>query len=231
MKSKVLKAGFFAAALLISGALQAGTVLVPGLSGSGIDVPVTSKKEKRFLTTTRQRFDYSCGSAALSTLLTYHYADPVSEETIFRWMYDHGDQQKIRKVGFSMLDMKNYLTARGYKADGYRVELDQLARYSLPAIVLIDLKGYRHFVVVKGVTDRHILLGDSATGIRAMPRTEFEPMWTGLAFVVQPLKVKPQFNRLDEWRVREPAPFGMALHATELANITFLLPGPGSAGP
>ncbi len=34
---------------------------------------VVSVKEARFTTTQRQQFDFSCGSAAVATLLTHHY--------------------------------------------------------------------------------------------------------------------------------------------------------------
>ena len=42
-------------------------------------------------------------------------------------MYQNGDQAKIRKVGFSMLDMKRYAEARGLRAEGYRPTLDEVA--------------------------------------------------------------------------------------------------------
>lgn len=214
--------------------LIAGTVVIPGLPGSDISVRITSKEEARFRTTVRQRYDYSCGSAALATLLTYHYDHPATETGIFKWMFEHGDQDKIRRVGFSMLDMKRYLEAKGYSADGYKVTLDQLASASIPAIVLIELKGYKHFVVVKGITGKHVLVGDSSTGTRVVARSAFESIWKGLAFVLNPSEKHnaASFNNPAEWRASaHPVPLGLALGLDELANINFLLPGPGGAGP
>lgn len=213
----------------------AGTVVVPGVSGGSFTVgKVTSLKEARYLSTVHQQYDFSCGSAALSTLLTYHYQDSVSEQEVFLWMYNHGDQAKIRREGFSMLDMKHYLEANGYRADGFYVSLDRLADAGVPAIVLINIKSYNHFVVVKGVTDKRVLLGDPSAGIRIMQRDEFTKLWNGLVFIIRNRNILTQnnFNRMDEWRrVREKAPLGLALRDSALANITMLMPGPGGIGP
>lgn len=220
---------------LATGYAGAGTVLVPGVSGGSFTIKgVTSLKEARYRATIHQKYDFSCGSAALATLLTYHYDDQVSEEDVFKWMYSHGEQAKIRREGFSLLDMKNFLEANGYRADGYKVSLDKLALAGVPAIVLINVKGYRHFVVVKGVTDKRVLVGDPGMGVRIAPREEFEKMWNGLVFIIRNRNIQSQnnFNRMEEWRrVKEKAPLGLALKNSDLANITMLLPGPGGAGP
>jgi predicted double-glycine peptidase len=213
----------------------AGTVMVPGAYGDFYTVnKVISLKEARFSETVHQQYDFSCGSAALATLLTYHYQDSVTEQEVFLWMYNHGDQAKIHKEGFSLLDMKNYLEANGYHADGFYVSLDQLAEAGVPAIVLINIKGYNHFVVVKGITDSRVLIGDPSVGGRIMPRGEFEKMWNGLVFLIRNKNILTQnnFNRMDEWRhVSGKAPVGLALRDSSLANITMLLPGPGGIGP
>lgn len=212
---------------------EAGLVVVPGLSGSGFNVQVTSRKEALYETTVHQQYDFSCGSAALATLLTHHYATPVTEQDVFSWMYEKGDQEKIRREGFSLLDMKNYLEARGFHADGYYVALDKLAGAGVPAIVLISIKGYMHFVVVKGVTDKRVLIGDPATGIKVLARDDFEKMWNGLVFIIRDKTTLAgnNFNRLDEWQVKGQTPMGLALRANELANVTYLLQRQGGAGP
>jgi predicted double-glycine peptidase len=214
---------------------DAGTVTLPGVSGGTFTVnKVTSLKEARFRSTIHQQYDFSCGSAALATLLTYHYQDTVTEPEVFKWMYENGNQEKIRREGFSLLDMKNYLEAHGYNADGYYASLDRLAEAGVPAITLINIKNYRHFVVVKGVTDKKVLIGDPSAGVKIIPRGEFEKMWNGLVFIIRNKNIlsKDNFNRMAEWRgVREKAPLGTALITTDLANITMLLPGPGGAGP
>ena len=100
-------------------------------------------------------------------------------------MYRQGDQARIRKEGFSLLDMQRFLAARGLRADGFRLPLEKLVQARLPAVVLLRDRGYQHFVVVKGVRDGRVLLGDPAKGTRSLPLADFTAMWVGkLLFVI-----------------------------------------------
>lgn len=206
---------------------QAGTVMVFGASGGNIAVNVASKKEARFKSTLKQQYDFSCGSAALATLLTFHYADPVSEEEIFKAMYAAGDKDKIRKEGFSLLDIKKYLSERGYRADGFKTSLDKLKDIGIPAIVLINHKGYLHFVVIKGVTSTEVLLGDPSNGVRRMDRAEFESMWGGLLFLIRNKTevAKLYFNQETEWNMNPKPPLHLALERQDLSSMSLMLPG------
>jgi predicted double-glycine peptidase len=84
----------------------AGTLEGPARFGStaaGIGdfaVPVQSMEDRRFATVIRQRYDFSCGSAALATLLRYHYAGREDEAQVFRGMWAEGDRDQIRRLGF-----------------------------------------------------------------------------------------------------------------------------------
>ena len=118
-------------------AVPEGRVEIPVQAGGNFSVPVFSMKEQRFQKTIHQQYDFSCGSAALATLLTHHYNYPVSEQEVFREMFARGDQAKIKKEGFSLLDIKNYLATRGFEADGYVAELDKLSVAGIPAIALV----------------------------------------------------------------------------------------------
>lgn len=213
--------------LVMSSQAGAAVMTVPSASGGQFTVKVTSLKERRFKTTIRQQYDFSCGSAALATLLTFHYEDPVGEMEVFKTMYDAGNQEKIKKDGFSLLDIKKYLKARGYRADGFRTTLDKLKGVGIPAIVLMNHHGYRHFVVLKGVTGSEVLLGDPSYGVRRMPRDQFESMWNGLLFLIRnKLDVATRyFNRERSWQIHARAPLGTALGNHELANITWMLRG------
>ena len=52
--------------------------------GASYSLKVTSLKEARFRTTVPQRYDFSCGSAATATLLTWHFGHPVTEGEVFK---------------------------------------------------------------------------------------------------------------------------------------------------
>jgi predicted double-glycine peptidase len=127
-------------------------------------------------------------------------------------MYEEGDQAKINKEGFSLLDIKRYLERHGYKADGFRITLETLQELGVPAIVLITHNGFRHFVVVKGVTDRKVLVGDPTFGSKVIARPEFEQMWNKMVFLVRSRKdiATKHFNSKEEWLITGSAPLSAA---------------------
>jgi len=198
--------------------VQAGPMDLVGTGSGRYALKVTSLKEARFRTTVRQQYDFSCGSAALATLLTHHYGTQVSEQSVFEAMYAQGDQQKIQREGFSLLDMKRYLRDQGYQADGFELPLDKLVESGLPAIVLIAEKNYHHFVVVKGMRNGRVLIGDPSTGARALSRETFESVWVNrLLFVVHNRQSQALFNANAEWQYAPPAPLASGLQSDALA--------------
>lgn len=192
-----------------SGPLERPAVMGLGPSGD-FAARIESVEERKFATVVRQRYDFSCGSAALATLLRYHYGDTVGEEATFRGMWRDGDSTQIRKLGFSLLDMKRYLEARGAKANGFKVTLAQIAQARVPGIALLTIDKYRHFVVVKGVRDGTVLIGDSALGLRTMGADEFTRSWNGVLFVLDSNveRGRAAFNAPDQWANFNRAPLG-----------------------
>ena len=209
--------------------VQDGARFAMGVGGTtDYAVPVRDVVDRRFTGIVRQRFDFSCGSAALATLLRYHYEFDVVEEVAFRGMWLRGDQAAIRRVGFSLLDMKRWLATRGLTGDGYKVTLDQIAKTGVPGIALIAVKDYRHFVVIKGVTRDEVLVGDPSSGVTVMPRAEFQAAWNGIYFVLsedQP-RAKRRFNLAAQWAAFPRAPVG-GRFSDPLANPILALTAPG----
>jgi predicted double-glycine peptidase len=191
-----------------------------------LNVPVVSYAERRFQTVYKQQFDFSCGSAALASLLRFHYDDAVDEQAVFIDMYNNGDKAKIQKQGFSLLDMKQYLQRRGYQATGYKMALDDIAKAQSPAITIINNKSYLHFVLIKGLTAEEVLIGDPAQGVKVIPRADFEAMWDKqiLFFIVDRQPNNP-FQAAIEWSVRTRAPLPQAVDPDSLAAFNLLQPG------
>ncbi|NYT61750.1 C39 family peptidase [Alcaligenaceae bacterium] len=205
---------------LLAGTAQAGSVLVPAMGGINV-THIESIRERGFSRTIRQQYDFSCGSAAVATLLTYQYQAPVGEQDAFMSMWDQGDQEKIRHDGFSLLDIKRYLDAQGYESNGYEVSLEKLIENSIPAIMLISDHGYNHFVVVKGVSKDRVLLGDPSVGARIMSRDRFKKMLvTPIVFVITSHRKQALFNGRADWKTEPLAPIGTALSAARLAQET-----------
>lgn len=208
--------------------VRAGGIDVRAPHGGSYGLRITSLKEARFRTTVPQRYDFSCGSAATATLLSYQYDIPVSEEQVFVKMYTHGDQARIRKEGFSLLDMRRYLQSHGFEADGFELPLDKLSEEGVPAIVLLNDRGYRHFVVVKGLRGGRVLLGDPARGTRAMSRARFEALWDNrVLFVIHNRREMARFNQASDWRTAPPAPMDMGIQREGLRNVAMPRRGPG----
>jgi predicted double-glycine peptidase len=208
--------------------LRAATMALNDNAGQTYALHISTLKEVKYRNTIHQRYDFSCGSAAVATLLTYQYNYPVNEQAVFEQMYTHGDRTKINKEGFSLLDIKLYLQSIGFDADGFHANLAQLQQANLPAIVLIEDRGYHHFVVVKGVRYGRVLLGDPARGTRAIPMGRFDQLWrNGLVFVIHNRRDLAHFNSDSDWRNAPIAPLGVGIDRRGLDTITMHKYGPG----
>lgn len=187
-----------------------------------MSVNVVSYRDTPFRTVVRQQYDFSCGSAALATLLRFHYDRDVDEKTVFKAMYDTGNQEEITRVGFSLLDMKRFLDAHGFASDGFRLTLKELEDSHSPAIVMIDTNGYKHFVVLKGVDETRVLIGDPALGLKIYSHEQFSAMWNGVAFMIR--DPSDRYNQDGEWKPWAPAPMATALPDNSLSAMTLQLP-------
>lgn len=135
-----------------------------------------------------QNFDYSCGSAALSTLLNFYLGEKLTEKQVIHGLLRYGDSEQIaERRAFSLLDMKKFVKVLGYKGIGYKAELIDLQELETPCILPIKLMGYRHFTVFKGIYKGHIFLADPFKGHTSYTLSEFEEMWyENVIFVVYP---------------------------------------------
>ena len=191
-------------------AAQSPPSIMFGPSGiTDYQAPVRSMEDLKFAGVVRQRFDFSCGSAALATLLRL-YGDAHGESRAFRGMWAGGDQAQIRRLGFSLLDMKRYLDKLGRSANGYKVTLEQVEKTGLPGIALIAPRGYRHFVVVLGVRNGEVLVGDPSLGLRVERAEEFKKNWNGVYFAIDANldQGRAAWNRDVRWAAYPRAPVG-----------------------
>ena len=169
--------------------------------------PVKSLLEMRQDNVVVQKWDLSCGAAALGTLLNYQHGDYVSEREIAKALVgraeylEHPELVKLRH-GFSLLDLKRYVDGRGYTGVGYgKLSLEDLVERA-PIIVAIKTHGYNHFVIFRGLHGNRVLLADPAWGNRTMTVDQFERSWIDFAeigkvgFVVQGSDGDRPSNRL-----------------------------------
>jgi len=173
----------------------ASSVAVGGVgTGNRVNARVKSMKALRDTNVVRQRYDYSCGAAALATLLHYGFGDPATEQDVLKQLFDLlTDQEKVtsRREGFSLRDLQRVALARRFKAEGFRIAPDDLDKISGPVLVYIEPRGYKHFAVLRGVQGGRVYLADPARGNIRMPLYAFVKTWRqsdgrGIIFVVEP---------------------------------------------
>lgn len=163
-------------------------------SGIRIEPPVKTMKDLRDEGLVKQRFDYSCGAAALATILRYGFGEKVTEKQILIQLFDllSDEQKKVsRKEGFSLLDLQRVAQARGYKAQGFRLDAKYLPQLGGPVIVFIEPRGYKHFAVLRGVKGDRVYLADPSRGNIRQAVHSFLEGWLqdggkGIIFVVEP---------------------------------------------
>ena len=164
---------------------QAAEMPVAALPG-GVLVykQVQSIRERKFSDIVEQKTDFSCGAAALATILRQAYWLDVDEEHIIKGMLVNADQDLVRTQGFSMLDMKRYIESIGMRARGYKIPPDKLEAVSIPVVVLLDIRGYKHFVVLQRADKDWVYIGDPVLGHKRYTHDDFVKGWNGIVFAV-----------------------------------------------
>ncbi len=156
----------------------AGEALVYLPGGGTLSKQVESFKERRLRQVVPQTYDYSCGAASVATLLHYYYGRSTDERQAIMGMFTEGDKEEIRQRGFSMLDMKRYALGLDFQAEGFKFpDVEALKKLKVPAIVLIDTRSYKHFVVIRQVTDDSVYVADPSWGNRRMTLEDFTKAW------------------------------------------------------
>ncbi|QXH44434.1 C39 family peptidase [Pseudomonas xanthosomatis] len=204
-----------------SEAAQMPLSVLPG--GAVVFKPIQSVRERKFADLVQQKTDFSCGAAALATILRQAYWLDVSEHDIIEGMLAHADQDLVRTQGFSMLDMKRYVESIGMRARGYRVAPETLHDVRIPVVVLMDIRGYKHFVVLQKVDRGWVYIGDPVLGHKRFTVDDFVKGWNGIIFAVigqgydkanalldppQPLTAKNRINNFAPVKDSELMDFG-----------------------
>jgi predicted double-glycine peptidase len=156
--------------------------VIPGAGPVRVDV--TSMRGLRYINMVPQHTDFSCGAASLATILKYAYGRNVTEAQVIQGLFKVSNPQIVRTKGFSLLDLKHYVETLGFRGRGYRISPALLNRIRIPVIVLLDINGYKHFVVFEKADGDRIYIGDPALGNRVMTREDFVKSWNDIVFAV-----------------------------------------------
>ena len=179
---RIIALAFLLCMASVSEAAQMPLSVLPG--GAVIYKPVQSIRERKFADLVQQKTDFSCGAASLATILRQAYWLDVDEQHVIEGMLANADQDLVRTQGFSMLDMKRYVESLGMRARGYRVAPDTLHSVRIPVVVLMDVRGYKHFVVMQKVDKGWVYIGDPVLGHKRYKIDDFLKGWNGIIFAV-----------------------------------------------
>ena len=166
----------------VSEAAQMPLSVLPG--GAVIYKPIQSIRERKFADLVQQKTDFSCGAASLATILRQAYWLDVDEQHVIEGMLANADEDLVRTQGFSMLDMKRYVESLGMRARGYRVAPETLHDIRIPVVVLMDIRGYKHFVVMQKVDRGWVYIGDPVLGHKRFKIDDFVKGWNGIIFAI-----------------------------------------------
>ncbi|WP_305804712.1 C39 family peptidase [Stenotrophomonas sp. YIM B06876] len=202
------------AMLAYAGPVRAGDVGFSGVlpNGAIYTQKIESMQERRFRNLVRQHTDYSCGAAALATILRYAYHLDADENTVIQGMMAVADPALVQQRGFSLLDIKRYVESMGMRGRGYRINEERLRSLRVPGLVLMDVRGFRHFVVLKQVRDDMAEVADPILGNRVIPLKDFLAAWPSRAvFVV----IGSDFDRNTVLLQPSEKPSARALYARQ----------------
>ena len=179
---RIIALAFLLCVTSVIEAAQMPLSVLPG--GAVVFKPIQSIRERKFADLVQQKTDFSCGAAALATILRQAYWLDVTEDQIIEGMLAHSDQDLVRVQGFSMLDMKHYLESINMRARGYRITPEVLITVKVPVVVLLDIRGYKHFVVLQRADKDWVYIGDPVLGHKRYAKDDFIKGWNGIVFAV-----------------------------------------------
>lgn len=127
-----------------------------------------------------QQRDFSCGAAALATVIKYQWGGNVTETQL---LLETGKMLTVEELkdrienGLSLTDLRRLAVRVGYLASIGRLTYEKLTESKVPLIVGIVVNGYDHFVVYRGADCQYVYLADPARGNVRVPIPEFVKQW------------------------------------------------------
>jgi len=161
-------------------------------------VYVRNAKEIRTAGVILQQRDFSCGAAALATVLNKFWGEKTDETALLiaiATTLSKAELEERIKNGLTLTDLKRVCDRFGYTTVLGKLTVDKLADIKVPLIVGITVNDYDHFVVVRGADDKFVYLADPAVGRMRVPIEEFAQQWqkNAVLVVVKP-KTQPPKN-------------------------------------
>ena len=144
---------------------------------------VWSWKELKTRNIVMQKRDFSCGAAALATVMRYYWNDTsenATEDKLIEYLGQVLTAADIRdriENGLTMTDLEKIANKAGYDAAMVKGTFSDLAGAESPVIVGLTIGEYKHFVVVRGVYGPWVYLADPIRGNLRVRASTFVQQW------------------------------------------------------
>lgn len=148
------------------------------LAGVQVSATCTTYREMRYAGVVGQTSEYSCGPAAVATLLSCFYGLDVSESEVLQRAEEYdGAAGRELGSGISAYALKRTLMDHGILTRGLIVSLDALVKHfeqrGLPLILHLT-RPQKHYLVAVGIIGKHVVLADPSWGRRLLCVSELE---------------------------------------------------------
>ncbi|MFG0261324.1 MAG: C39 family peptidase [Novipirellula sp. JB048] len=160
--------------------------------------PVDSWRERKTRHVVMQQRDYSCGAAALATVLRYYWGHDVAEATVLdvvEAMLTPEELLERAEEGLTMADVEAAAVKMGYQAMVGTTTIDKLSESKVPLIIVVNLGGTNHFVVVRDIIDGCVFLADPLRGNLRISIAGLQQVWIQNAILVVAPEGETQSSR------------------------------------
>lgn len=127
-----------------------------------------------------QQRDYSCGAAALATLLRYYWGEPIEEIDVIKEIEAMLTPEELRdrvQNGLSITDLRRTAVKLGFQSAIGTMTVEKLKESKVPVIVALDQDKYNHFVVIRAFYGGYAYLADPIRGNVRITESEFTSQW------------------------------------------------------
>ncbi|MEO1034807.1 MAG: peptidase domain-containing ABC transporter [Pseudomonadota bacterium] len=137
--------------------------------------PAGNAKLIRRFQLVQQAEEMDCGAACLA-MITRHYGINITLGKL-------RELANVTREGATLDSLAKVGESLGFTTRGMRCSYDALLGFDMPFIA--HWEGY-HYVVVYGISKRHVWVADPGPGFRKMTVEEFEKGWTGVCLLFTP---------------------------------------------
>ena len=137
----------------------------------------------------RQRENKDCGVACLSMIIKY-YGGYIGEDTLY-------EMTSTTRRGVSAYHLIEAAKMIGLKAEGIKVDIENLKEINFPCIAHLTLNGNMgHYVVIYNIDfkKKELYIGDPARKRMKIKISDFKKIFTGVVIKLTPEKPLPVYE-------------------------------------